>query len=112
MSTTKRICQCRECGIDLAPLGLRRGAVFCKPEHRKAWNNRRMVRGAELYDLFMALRYDRKDAQQHGAWSVMTNLARAMRDSDNLLRDGRQSWNLRETLDRLPMTYGTEGDKR
>lgn len=105
-----RICQCRECGKSLADK--RQGAVFCSPEHRKTWNNRRMVRGAELYDLFMALRYDRKAANEVGAWSVMTNLSRAMRDSDNLMRDGRQSWNLRETMERLPMAYGSEGDKR
>lgn len=110
MATTKRICQCRECGAPLE--GKRQGAVFCSTEHRKAWNNRRMVRGAELYDLFMALRYDRKAAHKDGAWSVMTNLARAMHDSDVVLRDGRQSWNLKETLERLPMAFGSEGDKR
>lgn len=108
---TPKYC-CRECGIDLTPLGLRKTAVFCTTEHRKAWNNRRMIRGAELYDLFMSNRYQREEATAAGAWSIATNLARAYRDSDNTLRDGRASWNLKETLERLPVSYSGEGDKR
>lgn len=103
---------CRECGLSLEGLGLRQGAVFCKPEHRKAWNNRRMIRGAELYDLVMAIRYERDFASQRNLMTVMSNLARAYRDADNALRDGRQSWNVEETLARLPMSFGAEGDKR
>ena len=105
-----RIACCRECGIALE--GKRKGAVFCTAEHRKAWNNRRMIRGAELYDLFMEKRYNRDTTEAQAAFTVMSNLARAYRDADKILRDGRQSWNARETIERLPMTFGTEGDQR
>jgi hypothetical protein len=101
---------CRECGKPLD--GKRKGAVFCGAEHRKTWNNRRMVRGAEMYDLFMANRYEREKANGEKAWTHLTNLARAYRDADIALRDGRQSWNLREALERLPIAYGNQGDKR
>lgn len=103
---------CRECGKDLAPLGLRPNAVFCSTEHRKAWNNRRAVRGAELYDLLMANRYERDTAKAKGVWTIATNLTRAYRDSDVAMRDGRKSWDLGEALARMPIAYGTEGDKR
>jgi hypothetical protein len=106
----KRISTCRECGIDISDK--RQGAVFCSAEHRKAWNNRRMIRGAEVYDLLMANRYEREKSTALGVWSIATNLLRAYRDSDRKLRDGRQSWNLRETLDRLPIAYSDEGDRR
>lgn len=105
-----RIATCRECGCDISHK--KQGAVFCGPEHRKAWNNRRMIRGAEVYDLLMANRYEREAATSLGVWSIATNLLRAYRDSDNTLRDGRKSWNLRETLARLPVAYSNEGDRR
>lgn len=103
--------QCRECGCELRPLGLKVGAVFCTPVHRKAWNNRRMQRGAELYDIWMANNYER-DLRSEGLMSIISSLARAYRDSDKHKRDGRKSWDAKETLARLPMTFGNEGDKR
>lgn len=115
MTTAKRLnaknC-CRECGLELGPLGLRKGAVFCKPEHRKAWNNRRMIRGAELYDIVMAIRYDREFASTHSLMTLLSNQARAYRDADNAFRDSRDSWNIKETMARIPLAYGKEGDKR
>lgn len=46
--------ECQECG---SPIGERRkGQMFCSSPCRQAFNNRRMQRGAELYDLFRALR--------------------------------------------------------
>lgn len=106
--TAKRIC--RECGCDIGHL--KKGAVFCSPSHRKAFNNRRMIRGAELYDIVMAIRYEREWASQRNLMTVMSNLARAFRDSDKTLREGRQSWDAKETVARLPLAFGTEGDKR
>lgn len=103
---------CKECGKSLSGLGLKAGARFCSIEHRKAFNNRRAIRGAELYDLFMAMRYDRSEAVKAGAWTIMCNLARAYRDSDKALRDGRKSWDMKETINRLPIHFSTEGDKR
>lgn len=107
-----RCIECRECGKELTPAQRKKGACFCCAEHRKTWNNRRMIRGAELYDLMMANRYERELATERGAWTIATNLCRAYRDSDNTLRDGRKSWDLRDTLARLPVAFGTEGDKR
>lgn len=103
---------CRECGIDLAPLGLKKSAVFCKAEHRKDWNNRRMVRGAELYDLFMEKRYDRDTKEARDAWTIMSNLALAYRSADKKRRNGRKSWNAKETVARLPLAFGEDGDHR
>lgn len=103
---------CRECGCDLAPLGLRKGAVFCTPVHRKAWNNRRMVRGAELYDLLMADNYERDLRGEHKLLGLAHSLMRAYRDSDKHLRNGRKSWDAKEAIDRVPLAFGAEGDKR
>lgn len=101
---------CRECGCDIS--ALKKGATFCSPDHRKAFNNRRMIRGAELYDLIMAQNYERELRKPEALMSVISNLARAYRDSDKVLRDGRKSWDAKETLKRLPLAFGTEGDKR
>lgn len=103
---------CRECGRPLAGLGLKPSAVFCCAEHRKAWNNRRMIRGAEMYDLMMGIRYERELAGTKNLMTVISNLARAYRDADKATRDGRQSWNVHETLARLPIAFGEDGDKR
>jgi hypothetical protein len=102
--------ECRECGCPIN--SGRTGVYFCSPEHRKTWNNRRAVRGAELYDLFMANRFERQLATDKHMWSIMTNLASAYRDADKALRSGRRSWDAKETLARLPMAFGTDGDKR
>lgn len=103
---------CRECGCELKPLGLKPQAAFCGPAHRKQYNNRRMIRGAELYDLMMSNRFQREDAKNLNLLSVMSNLTRAYRDADKAARNGRRSWNLQEALARLPSAYGREGDKR
>lgn len=107
---TPRRHTCRECGVELT--GMRRSAVFCSPEHRKAWNNRRMVRGAEMYDIYMAMAYERGKRKQLELFTTLNRLARAYRDADCALRDGRKSWNVEETLARLPIAYSTEGDQR
>lgn len=55
---------CRECGEPF--MGLKRHAAFCSTKCRKTWNNRRAVRGALLYDAFMAMRYERGLAKKLG----------------------------------------------
>lgn len=84
----KRVCQ--ECGQPFR--GERRHAEFCCDAHRKAFNNRRMVRGAELYDLFMSLRYDRDTARLLKVWKVLCRFAAIYRDEDVRQREGRKSW--------------------
>ena len=61
MSKLKK--HCHECGAEYETV--KHDARFCGTKCRKSYNNRRAVRGAELYDLFMASRYDREWADQH-----------------------------------------------
>lgn len=60
-------------------------ARFIDADARQAWNNRRKVRGAQLYDLFMAYRYDRKAAKVLKLFSVMCELAAVWRAEDKRL---------------------------
>jgi hypothetical protein len=53
MSTFKKTCD--ECAEEFT--SKKREARFCCTACRKTYNNRRAVRGAELYDLMMACRY-------------------------------------------------------
>ena len=103
---------CLNCGIefDKKP-GKGRHAVFHATSCRKAWNNRRAVRGAELYDIWMLHRYDREAGKEANTLTIMANLARAYHDADEALREGRASYD-REAIKRLPLAYGSSGDKR
>lgn len=93
---------CLECGAPIIAKQAAR-ATFCGKACRQVWNNRRMKRGADLYDLFMAHRYDRQAAQEAKVWRAMNRLCAEYRDEDNRQRDGRRSWgNPRDVLDRLP----------
>lgn len=80
MIQTKRSC-CRECGIALEA-GRKTTMEFCCTGHRIAWRNRRMSRGAELYDLFMAMRYDREQAKLYGLWKLMCRLGQMWNEED------------------------------
>jgi predicted nucleic acid-binding Zn ribbon protein len=88
--SNKPIRVCQECGSALT--GMKPGARFCTAKCRLSFNNRRLQRGAELYDLFMAMRYDRAAAQEAGAWSMLCRMAQQMRDDDFRERGGRKSW--------------------
>jgi len=87
---------CLECGGPMD--GRHARAEFCGPPCRKAWNNRRMVRGAELYDLFMAHRFDRARATELGLLGVVNRMASYFRDDDKAARDGRRSWRRPEAV--------------
>lgn len=76
--TSRRLHTCRECGSELKS----RRAEFCGMECRISWRNRRSSRGAELYDLFMAMRYDRAAANEAGLWKIMCRMAQAWNDED------------------------------
>ncbi len=94
---TKVICQ--ECGQEFE--SVRDHAAFCSAGCRKAFNNRRATRGAELYDMFMALRYERPLAKALGIWSVICRAAEIWRDEDRGARAGRKSWgDVKAALDR------------
>lgn len=77
---------CRECGEQVC--GSRE---FCTGKCRATFHNRRKQRGAELYDLFMATRFDREDAQEQGAWSLLCRMAAKFKAEDDR-RGGLKSW--------------------
>ena len=88
-------------------------ALFCGSPCRTRFNNRRKARGAELYDLVMAWRFERGKTDVMQIRGLIGRLASAYRDSDKTLRDGRQSWILTNGIDRIPLGYSkADGDKR
>lgn len=81
---------CLECGVGCASTAA--NAEFCTTACRKAWNNRRAMRGAEIYDLLMVLRFDRGRAVHLRVWTLMCRMASLFRQDDWSERDGRRSW--------------------
>jgi hypothetical protein len=85
---------CQECGAALPPRKSAKGSApkFCSAAHRAKFNNRRMTRGAMLYDLFMQGRYSegRKDYGKN--LGTMAQVARIFREADTLEIGGRKSW--------------------
>ena len=75
----------RECGA-------RAGIQFCELTCKKAWNNRRKSRGAIRYDLFMALRFERKSVASDNLWTLFCRQGTDWRSEDIKERDGRHSW--------------------
>lgn len=80
---------CRECSNPLKPTA-KPNAEFCNTSCRIAWRNRRCHRGAELYDLFMAWRYDRERAKVFHLWSLMCRMASVWHEEDKAA--GRKSY--------------------
>lgn len=105
---------CLECGAHYAPQSAR--ADFCGTPCRRAWNNRRMVRGAELYDLFMATRFNRELVGPMKLWRLLNRIAAIFRDEDNAERAGRASWRPpQEIIERRPYLradYLVQGKRR
>ena len=90
---------CAECGSPfVAHATLARRAEFCGPGCRSAFNNRRSTRGVVIYDLFMALRYERKLAKKLGVWRQLCRLARDFRAEDHAQRESRKSWRAPATV--------------
>lgn len=77
--------KCQECGITYRPrTGRGRpNTIFCTPACGKTFNNRRMRRGAELYDLFRAMRRDRAKAKDLGVWNAMCVLDMVWQEEDD-----------------------------
>lgn len=76
---------CPECGT-----AVEGAKTFCSAPCRKAWNNRRMTRGAVLYDAFLALRYDRGWAKTVGLWQLICRLVSEWKDIDE--KAGRETF--------------------
>lgn len=94
---------CNECGDGYTPR--RADEFYCSIPCRKAFENRRMVRGRDLYDLFMCLRYERGVARALGIWAIACRLAQGWREEDTRDRDGRKSWMpAKRVIDKMPVT--------
>ena len=81
---------CLECGK--AFTARRKVSLYCSAKCRSDWSNRRNMRGAILYDLKMAERFERDDAKDASVLSIMNRLCADWRDEDNRRRSGRKSW--------------------
>ena len=81
---------CKECGGPVASPDRRK--QFCHSTCRKKFNRRRERRGALLYDLYMAFRYERPEAREANVQSQMNRLCMYWREEDEQRRQGRQSW--------------------
>lgn len=90
MQPRKFIVTCRECG-GKAHVS-RPDARFCSSACKAAFNNRRAMRGAQLYDLMMANRHERGVAKLLGIWTLITRLTMYWREQDVAERGGRRSW--------------------
>lgn len=80
---------CREC-LEPLPADRKQSMEFCSIPCRLNWRNRRMSRGAELYDLFMAMRYDREKSKILGVWNLMCRMAQVWNEEDKAA--GRQTY--------------------
>ena len=97
MQAVRQRC-CRDCGASIRSDS--KSKEFCSATCRSAFHNRRKQRGADLYDLFMSLRFDRGVAQDKGAWSLMCRMAALFRLEDQRDRAGSQSWDSIEAVRR------------
>lgn len=79
---------CQECN---EPVTGKRGR-FCSTPCRQAFNNRRMQRGAQAYDLFRAIRRERDVAKQLGLWTELCRLELGWQEEDQKERPGRRSY--------------------
>lgn len=82
--------ECAECGQPYT--AKRKASRFCCPQCRTDYLNRRNMRGAILYDLKMAERFERDDATKAGLMAIMNRLCADWRNEDNRQRGGRKSW--------------------
>ena len=90
---------CLECGKGHHRRNGTHPAIFCSRPCKAAWSNRRAKRGAEVYDLLMAHRFERAEAQALGAMQAINRLASIFRQEDERQRAKRRSWRpLREVL--------------
>ncbi len=96
MATQTPIKHCRECGAIFA--ATRSDAEFCRGAScRRDWNNRRLQRGAELYDLFMTIRHERRLTEKlkgdgFNLWTAACRLAMHWKIEDEQDRGGRRSY--------------------
>jgi NTP pyrophosphatase (non-canonical NTP hydrolase) len=101
---------CGECGETFETIRVE--TEYCGPKCRMAFHNRRRDRGAELYDILMCKRYDRKgELTEKEARRIVDSLCRAYRDADKSARNGRKSWDS-DAYMRVPLAFSAQGDCR
>lgn len=81
--------ECQECGTAFQS---KKQALFCCTPCRLSFNNRRMQRGAELYDLFRSLRRERAEAKRLNIWTQICRLELQWQTEDDKQRPGRRSY--------------------
>src|SRR5260221_2561305 len=81
---------CRECGVRFQ--AHRPSREFCCMKGRKAFHNRAASRGAEIFHVLMAMRFDRAKATAAGAYKLLCRMAAAFKAEDDRARPGRASW--------------------
>lgn len=86
---SKGVCKCRECGEHFGK-ARDHEQLFCSSACRTSFNNRRKQRGADLYDLFMTMRYERGTAKLLGVWAILCRLAQDWNEDDKA--EGRKSY--------------------
>jgi hypothetical protein len=108
---------CRECAKPFQTI--RPDALFCCIGCKNLFNNRRLQRGAVIYDLFMACRYQRGLAKVMGIWTILCGAALSFHIEDEAVRPGFVSWlDPKEVLERKPtlrnvvMNVGFTGKRR
>lgn len=87
---TSKVQCCPECGSAIE--SRQAGKEFCSQQCRQSFNNRRMQRGAEMYDLFRALRRERGEAKTLNLWTQMCRLELKWQTEDDQQRPGRRSY--------------------
>lgn len=65
---------------------------FCSTKCTNDWNNRRLKRGAILYDLLMTWRLDRSKGKALNLWTLICRAVNDWKEEDDKERDGRRSW--------------------
>lgn len=78
---------CLECDAPITASTRGQPKRFCSPSCRQTFNNRRANRGAVLYDLFMANRFDRDRAYPAKVMSFMCRIAEEWNRED-----ARRTW--------------------
>jgi hypothetical protein len=82
---------CSECGETFETQS-HNPSKFCCSSCRKTWQNRRMLRGAILYDMMMEHRYNRKAEDSSEIRNVMYSLLAEWRAEDQEERIGKRTW--------------------
>lgn len=89
---------CQECGNHISGrvrgnhVSRVPGKLFCSTPCRQTFNNRRMQRGADIYDLFRALRRERSEAKRLNIWTEICRLELGWQQEDETERGGRKSY--------------------